>query len=52
MNVPFNDLHAQYLSLKTEIDLAISQVIKNSSFVRGPDVESFEEKFASFNSHG
>jgi len=47
MNVPFNDLHAQYLSLKTEIDLAISQVIKNSSFVRGPDVEFFEEKFAS-----
>ena len=46
MNVPFNDLYAQYLSLKPEIDDAIARTIQNSSFVRGPEVELFEESFA------
>ena len=46
MNVPFNDLYAQYLSLKPEIDDAIERTIRNSSFVRGPEVEYFEESFA------
>ena len=46
MNVPFNDLHAQYLSLKPEIDDAIARTIQNSAFVRGPEVELFEENFA------
>jgi dTDP-4-amino-4,6-dideoxygalactose transaminase len=47
MNVPFNDLYAQYLSLKHEIDEAIFRVIENSAFVRGPEVDKFEENFAS-----
>lgn len=47
MNVPFNNLYAQYLSLKPEIDEAIARTIEASSFVRGPEVESFEENFAS-----
>lgn len=46
MNVPFNDLYAQYLSLKPEIDEAIARTIRNSAFVRGPEVELFEENFA------
>lgn len=46
MNVPFNDLYAQYLSLKPEIDDAIARTIQNSAFVRGPEVELFEENFA------
>ncbi|MDB2477098.1 DegT/DnrJ/EryC1/StrS family aminotransferase [Alphaproteobacteria bacterium] len=46
MNVPFNDLYAQYLSLKPEIDDAIARTIQNSAFVRGPEVELFEESFA------
>lgn len=46
MNIPFNDLYAQYLSLKPEIDEAIQRTIKNSAFVRGPEVETFEENFA------
>lgn len=46
MNVPFNDLYAQYLSLKPEIDDAIAKTIQNSAFVRGPEVELFEENFA------
>lgn len=46
MNVPFNDLYAQYLSLKPEIDAAIAGTIENSAFVRGPEVEAFEENYA------
>jgi dTDP-4-amino-4,6-dideoxygalactose transaminase len=44
--VPFVDLHAQYLSIKPEIDEAIARVIATSSFVRGPDVESFEAEYS------
>jgi dTDP-4-amino-4,6-dideoxygalactose transaminase len=46
MAIPFVDLHAQYLSLKDEIDAAIASTIANSSFVRGPDVEAFEAEFS------
>ena len=45
-HVPFGDLYGQYLSIKTEIDEAIGDVIKNSAFVRGPHVEAFENNFA------
>lgn len=44
--VPFNDLHAHYLSIKDEIDSAIADVIAQSAFVRGPFVEAFEKEFA------
>jgi dTDP-4-amino-4,6-dideoxygalactose transaminase len=46
MNVPFVDLQAQYLSIRDEIDAAISGVIRNSAFVRGPHVEEFERRWA------
>jgi dTDP-4-amino-4,6-dideoxygalactose transaminase len=44
--VPFADLHAQYQSIKPEIDDAIASVIKSSAFIRGPFVEKFEAEFA------
>ncbi len=44
--VPFADLHAQYLTIKADIDAAIAEVIKQSSFIRGPFVEKFEREFA------
>ncbi len=44
--VPFADLHAQYQSIKPEIDTAIESVIKASAFIRGPFVEKFETEFA------
>ena len=44
--VPFADLHAQYLSIRPEIDAAIAAVIAQSAFVRGPFVEKFEAYFA------
>lgn len=46
MNFSFVDLNAQYLTIKDEIDDAINQVIKTSSFIRGPFVEEFEENFS------
>lgn len=46
VQVPFNDLHAQYLSIKGEIDAAIEGVIAKSAFIRGPFVDRFEEEYA------
>lgn len=44
--IPFADLYSQYLSIKPEIDEAISTVIRDSAFIRGPFVERFETEFA------
>ena len=46
MNIPFVDLHAQYLSIKSEIDAAIADVIAQSAFIRGSHVEAFELAWA------
>ena len=48
MIVPFLDLKRQYLSIKTEIDQAIDQVIDTCAFAGGPFVEEFEKNFAEF----
>lgn len=44
--IPFVDLHAQYLTIKAEIDNVISDVIATSSFIRGHYVQKFEDAFA------
>lgn len=46
IQVPFADLHAQYLSIKAAVDAAIADVIRSSAFIRGPHVTRFEEQFA------
>ena len=46
MKIPFVDLHAQYLSIKQEIDGAIADVIRETAFIRGPHVDKFEKEFA------
>ncbi len=43
MKIPFVDLHAQYLTIKPEIDAAIADVIANSAYIRGPHVDKFEK---------
>ncbi len=48
MNIPLVDLRRQYLSIKKEIDKAIQEVIDNSAFIMGENVEGFENEFASF----
>jgi dTDP-4-amino-4,6-dideoxygalactose transaminase len=44
--IHFVDLYGQYLSIREELDEAITNVIKESCFVRGPYVETFEIDFA------
>ena len=46
MKIPFVDLHAQYLSIKAEIDSAIAEVIAESAFIRGRHVDAFERAWA------
>lgn len=46
LNVSFNDLGLHHSIIKEELNLAISNVIENSSFIRGPEIEIFEERFA------
>jgi len=35
MRIPFVDLHAQYLSIKEQIDSANAEVIAESAYIRG-----------------
>src|SRR5437762_2068981 len=46
VNVPFVDLHAQYQSIRDDIDSAIRAVIAESAYIRGPHVEAFERAWA------
>jgi dTDP-4-amino-4,6-dideoxygalactose transaminase len=46
--VPFLDLRAAYLELKTQIDAAISRVLESGWYILGPEVEAFETEFAAF----
>jgi len=46
INVPLIDLRAQYLSIKDEIDSAISRVLHKGNYVMGNEVEAFEEEWA------
>lgn len=48
MHVPFNDLHAQYLTIKDEVDAAMRDVVDNTAFINGPAVAQFEEAFAQY----
>jgi dTDP-4-amino-4,6-dideoxygalactose transaminase len=44
--IKFLDLHAQYLSIKSEVDSVIADVITTSAFVGGSYVPAFERDFA------
>jgi len=46
MKIPFVDLYAQYLTIKPEMDAAIAKVIAESAYIRGPQVEAFEQAWA------
>src|SRR6266496_3859861 len=46
MKIPFVDLHAQYLTIKEEIDSAIAEVIAESAYIRGRHVNAFEQAWA------
>jgi hypothetical protein len=42
------DLHREYVMLKPEIDRAIAHVLETTSFIRGPEVSSFEQAFGAY----
>lgn len=46
--VPFVDLKAQYKTIKPEIDAAVMKTLEDCAFVLGPEVASFEQRFAAF----
>lgn len=46
MKIPFVDLKTQYISIRREIDTAISAVIADSAFIGGARVRDFEVDFA------
>ena len=45
--IPLVDLKSQYQSIKSEIDVAISEVLESGQFILGSKVEEFETNFAS-----
>jgi dTDP-4-amino-4,6-dideoxygalactose transaminase len=48
MGIPFVDLKAQYKTIKSEIDQAVSEVIESTAFVGGERLERFEKNFARY----
>lgn len=46
--IPFLNLQAAYLELQTEIDAAVARVLDSGWYVLGPEVEAFENEFASY----
>jgi dTDP-4-amino-4,6-dideoxygalactose transaminase len=48
MLVPFVDLKAQFRALREEVLPRVTSVMENGSFILGPDVARFEERFAAY----
>jgi len=48
MRIPFVDLYRQYQSIKVEIDNAIENTIRESSYIGGEAVKDFETAFAQY----
>ncbi len=48
MHVPLLDLQAQYQSIRTEIDAAVSDVFASQAFIGGPTVEACEAAVAAY----
>lgn len=46
--VKFLDLHAQYISIRHQIDAAVADVIQRSAYVGGDDLVQFESEFAAY----
>ncbi len=46
--IPFVDLKAQYRQIEHDVAAALASVMRNASFILGPDVLAFEQAFASY----
>lgn len=48
MTIPFLDLRAGYLELKSDIDTAVARVLDSGHYIMGPELEAFEAEFAAY----
>jgi dTDP-4-amino-4,6-dideoxygalactose transaminase len=48
VSVPMLDLHAQFGSIKSEVEAAIHRVIDSQHFINGPEVAQLEEQIARY----
>lgn len=48
MNIEMVDLKTQYEKIKSQIDVAVLNVIENAHFINGPQVEEFSSNLSSF----
>lgn len=48
MNVPFVDLRKQHEPIDAELIEVFQRVLRQSSFIQGPEVQNFERAFASY----
>ena len=46
--VPFLDVGATYIELKTEVDDAVQRVLDSHMYILGPEVQNFEDEFAKY----
>ena len=46
--IPLVDLKAQYFSIKSEIDAAVSSVLERGEYILGSEVRNFEQEFAAY----
>ncbi|MCX6049376.1 MAG: DegT/DnrJ/EryC1/StrS family aminotransferase [Chloroflexi bacterium] len=46
--IPFNDLRAQYLAIKSEIDAAVARTLDSGWYILGQEVAAFEQEFAAY----
>jgi dTDP-4-amino-4,6-dideoxygalactose transaminase len=48
MKIPFIDLQTSTRKIRKEIDEAVGQVLDNTAFILGPELEAFESEFAAY----
>ncbi len=48
MPIPLVDLKAQYAAIRSEVNAAIQEVLDDTSFILGGQVDAFEREFADF----
>lgn len=48
MRIPFADLYSLHIGIEDELSAVFHRILAHSTFVLGPEVETFEEKFARY----
>ena len=48
MKIQMVDLQGQYIKIKTDVDTAIQQVIDDTAFINGPQVQAFSSHLATY----